>query len=109
MSSCAGYHTPIEDEVAGEGVSDLPSDLGSRGGSFLNAQVVVAISLSSFLFVSTISNLLKIITLILIQQQRPNPAIFAGSVTKFCHNDCVAFIGCLFGAKSFIVQFTARL
>lgn len=48
MSSCAGYHTPIEDEVAGEGVSDLPSDLGSnsRGGSFLNAQVVVAISFS---------------------------------------------------------------
>lgn len=42
MSSCAGYHTPIEDEVAGDGISDLPSDLGlltSRGGSFLHTQV----------------------------------------------------------------------
>ena len=42
MSSCAGYHTPIEDEVAGDGISDLPSDLGlmtSRGGSFLQGQV----------------------------------------------------------------------
>lgn len=54
MSSCAGYHTPIEDEVVGEGVSDLPSDLGSnsRGGSFLNAQVVVTISSSLSLFLS---------------------------------------------------------
>lgn len=43
MSSCAGYHTPIEDEVAGDGVSDLPSDIvpTSRGGSLLNAQVVL--------------------------------------------------------------------
>jgi hypothetical protein len=37
MSSCAGYHTPIEDEVAAsvmvEGeVSDLPSDINGRGG-----------------------------------------------------------------------------
>lgn len=43
MSSCAGYHTPIEDEVAGDGLSDLPSDLGlltSRGGSFLHTQVL---------------------------------------------------------------------
>lgn len=41
MSSCAGYHTPIEDEVAGDGISDLPSDLmpTSRGGSMLNTQV----------------------------------------------------------------------
>lgn len=38
MSSCAGYHTPIEDEVAGEAVSDLPSDLG-RGQSFISTQV----------------------------------------------------------------------
>lgn len=44
MSSCAGYHTPIEDEVAtsviaeGDGGSDIPSDVGpftSRGGSIL--------------------------------------------------------------------------
>lgn len=102
MSSCAGYHTPIEDEVAGEGVSDLPSDLGSRGGSFLNAQVVVAISLSHFFS----GAFLKIIILILIQQHRRYPA---GSFTKFCHNDCVAFVGCIFGAESFIVQFTARI
>lgn len=42
MSSCAGYHTPIEDEVAGDGVSDLPSDIVPTplGGSLLNAQVV---------------------------------------------------------------------
>lgn len=36
MSSYAGYHTPIEDEIAagsmiieGEGVSDIPSDNGA--------------------------------------------------------------------------------
>ncbi|XP_031619369.1 piezo-type mechanosensitive ion channel component isoform X2 [Contarinia nasturtii] len=41
MSSCAGYHTPIEDEVAADGICDLPSDLmpTSRGGSMLNTQV----------------------------------------------------------------------
>lgn len=46
MTSCAGYHTPIEDEVAGDGISDgiseLPSDQAptSRGGSMnLNTQV----------------------------------------------------------------------
>lgn len=41
MSSCAGYHTPIEDEVAADGISDLPSDMAStsRGGSMLNTQV----------------------------------------------------------------------
>ena len=41
MSSCAGYHTPIEDEVAADGISELPTDLlpTSRGGSMLNTQV----------------------------------------------------------------------
>lgn len=50
MSSCAGYHTPIEDEVAttsaiaeGDIGSDLPSDIcgpfTSRGGSILQTQV----------------------------------------------------------------------
>lgn len=40
MSSCAGYHTPIEDEVVADGISDLPSDIPtSRGGSMLNTQV----------------------------------------------------------------------
>lgn len=42
LSSCAGYHTPIEDEVAGEGTSNTASDLGqvaSCGGSTSNAQV----------------------------------------------------------------------
>lgn len=43
MSSCAGYHTPIEDEVAGEAISDLPSsDLG-RNGLFLNTQVIYSL------------------------------------------------------------------
>jgi hypothetical protein len=49
MSSCAGYHTPIEDEVAAsvmvEGeVSDLPSDINGRGpsrnGSYFPTQVI---------------------------------------------------------------------
>lgn len=54
MSSCAGYHTPIEDEVAGDGVSDLPSDLG-RGQSFLSTQApspmsaVLTVSLEGYL------------------------------------------------------------
>lgn len=39
MSSCTGYHTPIEDEFAGEAISDLPSDMGVRGTSFLSTQV----------------------------------------------------------------------
>lgn len=41
MSSCAGYHTPIEDEVAIDGINDFPSDLAqtSRGGSMLSTQV----------------------------------------------------------------------
>lgn len=41
ISSCAGYHTPIEDEVAADGISELPSDLAptSRGGSMLSTQV----------------------------------------------------------------------
>lgn len=54
MSSCAGYHTPIEDEVAGDGVSDLPSDLG-RGQSFLSTQApspmsaILTVSLEGYL------------------------------------------------------------
>lgn len=52
MSSCAGYHTPIEDEVAGDGVSDLPSDLvpTSRGEPLVNAQVVLFHSICFVLF-----------------------------------------------------------
>lgn len=51
MSSCAGYHTPIEDEVA---ASELPSDFG-RSVSILNAQVpspmsaVLTVSLDGYL------------------------------------------------------------
>lgn len=39
MSSCTGYHTPIEDDFDGAAVSDLPSDLGGRSASFLSNQV----------------------------------------------------------------------
>lgn len=40
MSSCAGYHTPIEDEVAADGISELPTDLApTTRGSMLNTQV----------------------------------------------------------------------
>lgn len=41
MSSCTGYHTPIEDEVAADGISDLQSDLLpiSRGDGMVNTQV----------------------------------------------------------------------
>lgn len=51
MSSCAGYHTPIEDEVA---ASELPSDFG-RSVSILNAQApspmsaVLTVSLDGYL------------------------------------------------------------
>lgn len=51
MSSCAGYHTPIEDEVA---ASELPSDFG-RSISILNAQApspmsaVLTVSLEGYL------------------------------------------------------------
>lgn len=51
MSSCAGYHTPIEDEVA---ASELPSDFG-RSVSILNAQApspmsaVLTVSLEGYL------------------------------------------------------------
>lgn len=50
MSSCAGYHTPIEDEVAG----DLPLDL-RRGQSLLSTQApspmsaVLTVSLDGYL------------------------------------------------------------
>lgn len=49
MSSCAGYHTPIEDEVVtsiiieGDVVSELPSDNGiytGRSGSLMYNQVM---------------------------------------------------------------------
>ncbi|KAJ6634483.1 Piezo-type mechanosensitive ion channel component 2, partial [Pseudolycoriella hygida] len=51
LSSCAGYHTPIEDEVA---ASELPSDFG-RSVSVLNAQApspmsaVLTVSLEGYL------------------------------------------------------------
>lgn len=47
MSSCAGYHTPIEDEVVNsinvDGECDLLSDLGPltpRGDSIVTNQVI---------------------------------------------------------------------
>ena len=52
MSSCAGYHTPIEDEVAGSVIndgevgSDVPSELYGfgltpRGGSLLQVNIMI--------------------------------------------------------------------
>lgn len=46
MSSGTGYHTPIEDEVAGDAGSDL---LTSRAGSLMHTQVVVCLSNSLLL------------------------------------------------------------
>lgn len=43
MSSCAGYHTPIEDEVVVDGECDVLSELGPltpRGDSIVTNQVI---------------------------------------------------------------------
>lgn len=43
LSSFAGYHTPIEDEIAGERTSTTPSDLGQVAlfGFTSNTQVLL--------------------------------------------------------------------
>lgn len=95
MSSCAGYHTPIEDEVAGEGASDLPSDLmpTSRGGSLVNAQVV-----SLPLFVSVLFRSLSSLC-----SEYRNRLVLLGSVSKFGHNDRFSVVRRLLGADSIVV------
>lgn len=99
MSSCAGYHTPIEDEVAGDGISDLPSDLGlltSRGGSFLHTQVE-NILMHFICCFGAIGNLMKIRLWIL------------GTVTKLSNNDRVTIVGRIFGTNSFIIWITTGI
>lgn len=94
MSSCAGYHTPIEDEVAGDGISDLPSDLGlltSRGGSFLHTQVhLVNVILS-------LSNIDITFSCVL------------GSFSKLCYNDGIPISRCIFRTDEVIVWITSSI
>lgn len=58
MSSCAGYHTPIEDEVVtsiiieGDVVSELPSDNGVYTGRSVSLGYNQVMSLK-FLFLKT--------------------------------------------------------
>lgn len=65
MSSCAGYHTPIEDEVVNsinvDGDCDLLSDLGPltpRGDSIFTNQVI-SFEFSTFFLLIT-RNLIKL-------------------------------------------------
>lgn len=85
MSSCAGYHTPIEDEVAGEAISDLPSsDLG-RNGIFVNTQVN---KIKYFVF--SVSKTKKIIIL---HQKAPSPmsAILTVSLDGYLDQQRISF------------------